>query len=86
MSVTAVPANPCFWSKSAKHDVTLTSLTAGLSGPRSIFFTKVCRIDAREGTESLAALRAAVFSLSQKKREGGYKYDKKFKKWLFGQQ
>ena len=65
MSVTGIPANPCFWSKSAKHDVTPTSLTADLSVPQS-FFTKVCGIDAIEGTESLAALHAALFPLSQK--------------------
>ena len=29
-AVAAIPANPYFWSKSAEHDVTLTSLTVDL--------------------------------------------------------
>ena len=36
--MTAIPVNPFCWSKSAKHDVTLTSLTADLLWPGSYFF------------------------------------------------
>ena len=33
--VVAIPVNPFCWSKSAKHDATLTSLTADLLRPGS---------------------------------------------------
>ena len=38
--VVAIPVNPYFWSKSAEHDVTLTSLTADLLRPGTYFLTQ----------------------------------------------
>ena len=40
-SVAAIPVNPYFWSKSAKHHVTLRSLTADLLWPGTYFLHNV---------------------------------------------
>ena len=49
------PVNPYCWSKSAEHDVTLTSLTADLLWPGTQFFDTRCGIVAWRGMTSLEA-------------------------------
>ena len=49
-----------------EHDVTKTSISQTFSDGFRSNFQGTCQIDVRKGTESLAALRAAVFELLQK--------------------
>ena len=53
--VAAIPVNPFCWSKSAKHDVTLTSLTADLLWSGYYFFDTRCEIVGRRGMASFKA-------------------------------
>ena len=53
--VAAIPVNPFCLSKSAKHDVTLTSLTADLLLPGFLFVDTRCGIVARRGMASFKA-------------------------------
>ena len=59
---TMVLVDPYFASKSAKHDVTLTSFMADLSQVRTFLHTG-CKIDASEGTESFVTIRLLVKQL-----------------------
>ena len=54
--VRAVPANPHFWIKPGKHDITLTSFIADLSKLTTFPFVRMCKIDGLEGTENLAMI------------------------------
>ena len=47
-------------SKSTEQDVTLTTFVAALHTLDFNFFSIMCEIDAREGAESLALIRAFV--------------------------
>ena len=70
--MTAFLANPYFHSKSAEHDVTLTSFTADLSKVEHHNFHTLCKIGAREGIENLVIVRQTVWEIWRNKREGGY--------------
>ena len=61
--VAAIPVNPFCWSKSAKHDVTLTSLTADL------FYTR-CGIVARRGMASFKGKFPVLQKLFAKNHRG----------------
>ena len=58
----AIPVNPYFQSKSAEHDVTLTSLVVKLYYDTLdlIFFNTMCKIVGRESTASLVVIPALV--------------------------
>ena len=58
--VVAIPVNPYFRSKSAEHDVTLTSFVAELCYPGLQNFNTMCKNVGREGTASLAVIPASV--------------------------
>ena len=66
-----IPVNPFCWSKSAKHDVTLTSLTADLLWPGSQFFDTMCGIVVRRGMASFKAKFSVLQELFAKKHRGG---------------
>ena len=55
--MTTFPANSYFLSKSAEHNVTLTSFTGDHSKEGRHDFHKLCKIDAREGVENLVIVR-----------------------------
>ena len=42
--LTTIPAYPYCWPELAEHDVTLTSLTADLSGPWKISYVRTCKL------------------------------------------
>ena len=69
--VAAIPVNPFRWSKSANHDVTLTSLTADLFWPGSYFFYTRCGIVARRGMASFKAKFPVLQELFAKNHRGG---------------
>ena len=71
VSVTAFPANPYFLPGPGKHEVTLTSFTAGLSELASFPLVRMCELGDREGTESLAVIRMQLREISQKIPRGG---------------
>ena len=56
--VTGFPENAYFRLKWVKHDVTLTSLMADVSGLASFPFVTMCQIDGFEGIENLEMIRA----------------------------
>ena len=58
MPETMVPEEPCFASKSVKHDVTVISGRLVIGATFSL--QKVCKIDAAEGTESSVTIRLLV--------------------------
>ena len=67
----AIPVNPFYWSKSAKHDVPLTSLTADLLWPGSYFFFYTrCGIVARRGMASFKAKFPVFQELFAKNHRG----------------
>ena len=51
----AFPVNPYCWSKSAEHDVTLTSFMTYSKWPPSLFFFNMCRIVTGRGTANFKA-------------------------------
>ena len=61
--VTAFLANPYFRSKSAEHDVTLTSFTADMSKVGRHNFHNLCKIVAREFIENLVIMRQTVWEI-----------------------
>ena len=66
--VAAIPVNSYFRSKSAEHDVTLTSFVAELWYPGLLNFNIMCKIVGIEGTASLVVIPALVWNISQEKR------------------
>ena len=68
--MTVITVNSYFRSKSTGHDVTLTSFVAELSHHRLSNFNITCKIDAREGNESLALIRSLVQQISQENEMG----------------
>ena len=69
----AFPVNPHFRSKSAEHDVTLTSFTGDLSKEGRHNFYNVCKIDARglgDIAKKVVIVWQTVWEISRKKREG----------------
>ena len=68
--VTAFPANPCFRSKSAEHDVTLTSFTADLSKVGRHYVHNLCKIVAREGIENVVIAQQKVWETWRKNERG----------------
>ena len=60
-----------FLTKTAEHDLSLTSITFDLGWPRVIFFfQRMRRIDARRGTENFKALFPTEFELLTKNHQG----------------
>ena len=68
----AIPVYPFCWSKSAKYDVTLTSLTADLIWPGSYFFDTRCEIVGRRGMASFKAKFPVLQELFAKKHRGAF--------------
>ena len=64
-----LPANPYFRSKSAEHDITLSSFMADLS-KEGHNFQKLCKIVAREGIENLVIVRQTVWEIWRKNERG----------------
>ena len=61
--MTAFRANPYFRSKSAEHDVIMTSFTADLSKEGRHNFHNLCKIDATEGIEVLVIVQQTVWEI-----------------------
>ena len=70
VGLTALPAKPFLGPKTAEHDVTLTWFAGNLSQCLEKFLVKMCKIDAREGTESLVTIGAAVLEIIEKSGGG----------------
>ena len=72
------------------HDLSLTSIAPDLRLPKTWNCVLRCQIDAREGTENLAALRVAVFLLFRKNHGGpkcppnGVRVKPKFREMAIG--
>ena len=62
----ALPAKPFLASKTAEHDVTLTSFVAILSSALEQFLNIMCKRNVREGIESFATIGAVVLEILQK--------------------
>ena len=60
-----------FLTKTAEHDLSLTSITFDLEWPRANFFQRMRRIDARRGTENIKALFPTKFELLAKNQQEG---------------
>ena len=54
--VTAFPANPYFYLKPGKRDVTVTSFLADVSNLARFPAVRMCQIDGLEGAENLAMI------------------------------
>ena len=72
--VTSFPANPYFRSKSAEHDVTLTSFAADPSKVERQN-CHMCKIDAKEGIENLVIVRQTVWEIWWENERGGGGYE-----------
>ena len=59
-----------FLTKTAEHDLSLTSITFDLGWPRVRCFQRMRRIDARRGTENFKALFQTEFELLTKTHQG----------------
>ena len=66
----AILVNPYFRSKSAEHDVTLTSFVAELWNPGLQNFNTMCKNVRREGTASLVVIPGLVSNISQENERG----------------
>ena len=69
-----IPVNPYFRSKSAEHDVTLTSFVAELWYPGLSNFNTMCKNVGREGTAILVVIPALVWKISQENERGDSKF------------
>ena len=67
--VAVIPVNPYFVSKSAEHDVTLTSFVAELWS-LDYHLNTMCRIVRRDVTASLVVIPAIVGKMSQENERG----------------
>ena len=59
-----------FFTKTAEHDLSLTSVTFDLERPRVKFLQRMRRIDARRGTEHVKSLFPTEFELLTKNHQG----------------
>ena len=66
----AFPVNPYCWSKSAEHDVTLTTLTTDSKWHPSWVFFSMCRIVAGSGTANFKTKFPVLHELFAKNHRG----------------